>query len=192
MYVKRIITEHLLGGVMGGLIGFFSAWGILKLEEWRNKRNEPKELLDKLYLELSRNWFSLAMDIKEDIVGVHKLSNQCWNIDIVSKIGLDDVNLVGSLELLYKEIVSFNNLCDMGRTEKLYNLRAVTAIDKLKTDDCNVPKVLLRRIKQMKALVFAELVKIKKRKTSDWIDSDLDWKTVKNPYILDQGKKTGL
>ncbi|KPK42899.1 MAG: hypothetical protein AMJ78_00625 [Omnitrophica WOR_2 bacterium SM23_29] len=197
MTVKEINTEHLIGDVIGGiiagLIGFFSAWGMLKLEEWRNKRKESKELLDKLYLELSKNWFALAMDIRENTVGVHKLSNVCWNVDIVSKIDIRDTNLIGGLELLYREINSFNNLCDMGRTEKLYNLRAISAIDRLKEDDCRVPKALLIRIKQFKALVFAELVKVKKRKASEWDiernEEKFDWRTAKNPYILDATEK---
>ncbi len=188
MAIREVVIENLIGSATGGLIGFFSAWGMLKLEEWRNNRKEPKELLDKLYTELSKNWFSLAMDIKENTVGIHKLSNQCWSIDIISKIDMSDTNLTGSLELLYKEIGSFNDLCDMGLTEKLYNLRTISAIDKLKEDNCKVPKALLNRIKQIKAIIFAELVKIKKRKGSEWnIENDeekFDWRTAKNPYIL--------
>ncbi len=163
-------------------MGFFSAWGMLKLEEWRNSRNEPKELLNKLYLELSRNWFSLAMDIREGIVGTHKLSYTCWSIEIVSKINIKDSDLIGGLEILYKEINSFNNMCDIGRTERLYSLRSISAIDRLKENDCAVPKALLERIKQMKALVFSELVRIKKRKGSEWNESGFDWRVAKNPY----------
>lgn len=185
MAIKEIVTENLVGGIIGGLIGFFSAWCMLKLTEWRRDKNESKELIDKLYLELSRNWFSLAMDIKDNYVGLHKLSNRCWNIDMVSKIDIADSNLIGGLELLHKEITSFNSICDIGITEKLYNLRTVSVIDKFKADDNKIPKALLKRIKEFKALVFSELVRLKKRKTKEWDDKELDWRIAKNPYLLD-------
>jgi len=180
---------NLIGGIIGGLVGFFSAWGILKLEEWRKNRNEPKEMLDKLFLELSKNWFSLSMDIKEGNTGLHELSAQYWNVEVVSKINIEDTNLVGGLELLYKEIALFNALCRDCKIQKLYSLKTTSALDEIKADDSAKAKDLAGRIRQMKALVFAELVKIKKRKASEWKDKNqkeegFDWRKAINPYIM--------
>lgn len=36
MNIMSIIAENLIGGVIAGLIGFFSAWGMICLKEYRN------------------------------------------------------------------------------------------------------------------------------------------------------------
>ena len=146
-YMPNELFKDLLGGVLSGAIGFLSAIGVILFQEFRLKQKRPGEILLKIEQELAKNWFSLACDIKGNKVGIHQLSNLAWGLEAAFECDLKDENLVGSLELLYKEITSYNNLCDMGRTERLYNLKQgrLTAIDRLNSDDGQVPKALLGR-----------------------------------------------
>ena len=186
MAMKNILTEHFVGGLVSGTIGFLSAIGVVAFQNWYTERRKPKYYLEKIYLELSKNWFSLACDIKDGKVGLHLLSNSCWDINAVANTDIDDETIAGALELLYKEINSYNNLCELGRTETLFNLRQgrSTSTDKLKVDNCRIPKALLSRIKQMKAIIFGELVRRKIRKEKEWNDKELDWRKAKNPYMV--------
>jgi len=175
------VASNIIGGIISGLIGFFSALMMYYYQQNKRIIEEAKNYTEQLWFEMIHNLAAVKNDIRNETHFFTRLENNCWDAVVSSKIFLSG-KVKGEIINLYGEISFYNDVCQLNRNLILQregqNINSINIINDLN----KFPQGLLKELEELVAIIFGEMVRLGYRKEKQWGYPEINWKDIFNRF----------